>query len=246
MINIKDVPTYIIKERKHWMDNPILHQDDIINRWINKKKAKREHYQRNADKINLAKKNNPHYKEYRKARWIIEKAKMHEDHEYYKMRYNQNIAWKKANRERANKNARKRNAYRLANDPQYYIRSLLHANFTQAFKKQRLNKPWKSSKYGISYKEIGEKLEKDALSMGKTINELKGKYHIDHIIPKSLFNLLIPSEVKKCYNPQNLRFLKAEENISRGNRLRPEDIKIIKTLPKEIYPKSWNGIIPKE
>ena len=42
----------------------------------------------------------------------------------------------------------------------------------------------------------------------------------------------------------NLRWLPASENISRGNKLRPQDIKVIETLPKSIYPKHWGGVIP--
>jgi hypothetical protein len=32
----------------------------------------------------------------------------------------------------------------------------------------------------------------------------------------------------------------AEENISKGGRIRPQDIEIIKTLPKSIYPKGFD------
>ena len=237
---IDDVPNYIIIEQKAWVKNKMIYQEAIINRFLLKKQYKREHYKRNADEINLKKRNSPNYKSYNKVMWIKEKAKMKADSEYYNMRYNQNIAWKKDNKERRNKNARERNQWRLDNDPQYYIRSLLHANFTQAFKKQRLNKPWKSSKYGISYKAIGLKLEKDALDMGKTLNQLKGTHHIDHIIPQTFYNLLQPSEVKKCYDARNLRFLPARENCARGCKIRPQDLKIIKTLPREIYPKGFN------
>ena len=42
----------------------------------------------------------------------------------------------------------------------------------------------------------------------------------------------------------NLRWLPAKENMSRGDNLRPEDIEIIITLPPEIYPKSWGGVMP--
>ena len=77
---------------------------------------------------------------------------------------------------------------------------------------------------------------KEAKSLGYSINEiLNMNYDIDHIIPISYYSL--PEEIKKCYNPLNLRWLPSSENRSRGNKLREEDMEIIKTLPRSIYPK---------
>ena len=99
-----------------------------------------------------------------------------------------------------------------------------------------------SKKYGIDYNKCFIKLEKEAKSYGYTVEEMRNmNYHIDHTIPTSLYNLNIKSEIAKCFDPLNLRWLPAEENMSRGNRIRPEDLEIIKTLPKEIYPKSIMG-----
>lgn len=80
-----------------------------------------------------------------------------------------------------------------------------------------------------------------AKDMGKTINDIKSTHHIDHIMPMYYYRL---EEFHKAYSPINLRWLPAKENMGRGYKLRPEDIKVIKTLPREIYPKSWNGVIP--
>ena len=72
----------------------------------------------------------------------------------------------------------------------------------------------------------------------KSIKEMKYLgYHIDHIIPISLYDTNDPKELSKCFNPINLRWLSSKENISKGNRIRPQDLEIIKTLPKNIYPK---------
>ena len=69
-------------------------------------------------------------------------------------------------------------------------------------------------------------------------------YHIDHIIPVSWYNHNHEDDFRNCNSYFNLRWLSSFENRSRGDSLRPEDIEVIKTLPKEIYPKAWNGIIP--
>ncbi len=102
-----------------------------------------------------------------------------------------------------------------------------------------------SRSYGLDYSKCIKKLSEDAKEMGYTLEEIKSMdYHIDHIIPISIYNLEDANEVKKCCNPENMRWLKSNENIVKGNKLRPEDIEVIKTLPTDIYPKQWNGVIP--
>ena len=72
--------------------------------------------------------------------------------------------------------------------------------------------------------------------VGYTINELKehlerlfksgmtwenyGKWHIDHIIPKSKFNFVTPEDLdfKKCWALKNLQPLEAKQNMSKGNK----------------------------
>tara|TARA_R110002051_G_scaffold322547_1_gene413335 strand:- start:1201 stop:2217 length:1017 start_codon:yes stop_codon:yes gene_type:complete len=102
-----------------------------------------------------------------------------------------------------------------------------------------------SRSYGLDYSKCINKLSKDAKEMGYTLEEIKSMdYHVDHIIPMSIYNLEDTNEVKKCCNPENMRWLKSNDNIVKGNKLRTEDIEVIKTLPMDIYPKQWNGVIP--
>ena len=77
------------------------------------------------------------------------------------------------------------------------------------------------------------------------ISEVFKNYEVDHIIPKSIYDFQNdPIEFANANYHLNLRLITKFENRSKGDRIRPEDIELIKTLPKEIYPKSWNGIIP--
>ena len=46
--------------------------------------------------------------------------------------------------------------------------------------------------------------------------ENHGEWHIDHIKPCSLFNLLNEEEQKKCFHYTNLQPLWAFENLSKG------------------------------
>lgn len=45
------------------------------------------------------------------------------------------------------------------------------------------------------------------------------EYHVDHIIPCSVYNLSIDDEIKKCFDKRNLRLIPADENISKSGRL---------------------------
>ena len=95
-----------------------------------------------------------------------------------------------------------------------------------------------SKKYGIDYEKCYIKLNNDAKQMGYTIQELRDKkFHIDHIIPITMYDLKDYEDVENCWNPLNLRWLSQHDNCAKGGRVRPEDLEIIKTLPKNIYPK---------
>ena len=50
---------------------------------------------------------------------------------------------------------------------------------------------------------------------------LDGKLHIDHIIPRSVFNFNKPehADFKRCWALDNLRLLPAMENLKKGNKL---------------------------
>jgi len=100
----------------------------------------------------------------------------------------------------------------------------------------------RSYKYGVDYHKCFIVLEESAKALGYSIKELRDmKYHIDHKIPVSAYNLNDKNEIKNCWSPLNLQWLSASKNSSKGNKL---IVELIKTLPKEIYPKSWNGVIP--
>ena len=88
---------------------------------------------------------------------------------------------------------------------------------------------------------IVERLTKLAKDIGYKLSEIITlDFHVDHIIPVSYYNLADANDIKNCWDARNLRWLPAKENISRGNRITFQDSELIKTLPKEIYPKGFN------
>lgn len=164
--------------------------------------------------------------------------KRHIDQLETKRKLLQNPDWVKQDREKRNIAM---NLDRKENPAKHRIRSIISSVFRRAGKK----KIAKTVYYGIDVKAIAEYLELLALQIGKSFKWMcENNYHIDHIIPVSLYDHNNKEDFRNCNNPSNLRWLPAKENLSRNNKLRPEDIEIIKTLSPEIYPKSWGGVIP--
>jgi len=46
-----------------------------------------------------------------------------------------------------------------------------------------------------------------------------GEWHIDHILPCTSFNLLLPEEQRKCFHYTNLQPLWAIDNIKKGAKI---------------------------
>jgi len=76
---------------------------------------------------------------------------------------------------------------------------------------------------GCSLKYLKEHLQQTAINNGYKdfdINNYSGKdYHIDHIIPCSIFNLKCSYHQKLCFNYKNLQILTAKENLEKSDNL---------------------------
>jgi len=65
---------------------------------------------------------------------------------------------------------------------------------------------------------------------------VKGKYHIDHIIPCAIYDFNNPEHIKLCWQPENLRIIPAKENLEKNDKLDFDLIKkhnIEHLLPKD-------------
>lgn len=133
--------------------------------------------------------------------------------------------WKRPDKERANKIARDRMKTRRETDPQYKLQTTIRRQIGDAIRNY-CKAGYQSRTGKIKY-------------LGCTIPELKtfleskfdkrmtwqnhGKYwHIDHIKPVSLFNLLDESQMIEAFNYQNLQPLRAKDNLIKGNRFYPK------------------------
>lgn len=54
---------------------------------------------------------------------------------------------------------------------------------------------------------------------------VKGKYHIDHIIPCAVYDFNNIEHIKLCWQPENLRIISAKENLEKNDKL---DFELIK------------------
>lgn len=54
---------------------------------------------------------------------------------------------------------------------------------------------------------------------GRSIEDMfNGNLHIDHIVPKSLFDLSNDNDIQKAWSLTNLRLIDATENLKKSNK----------------------------
>jgi len=95
-------------------------------------------------------------------------------------------------------------------DPKFLIIERLRCNISRAFRLYSKNGKTKSSKqYGIDFNAIFEKVGPRP-GTGK-------EWHLDHIIPISIFNLDNPEHVRLAHLPCNLQWLPGLENIHKSD-----------------------------
>ncbi len=107
----------------------------------------------------------------------------------------------------------------LVEHTQYAIGCNLRILIWHAFNKYtETGKIMSCKKYDINIPAICNYLGPHPNTLGK-----KGKYHIDHIIPLSKFDLNNPEYIKVAFSPENHQWLTAEANLKKGNKI-PSDI----------------------
>ena len=197
---------------------------------------------REKHKEQIAEKNKKHYEENKEQ--IAERRKKHYEEnkeqkkEYNKKHYEENKEridenskkWREENKERIDeylKNRRK-------NDENFRIKRYLSSALANALKKSNTNKKNKTMTYvGCSKEEL--LLHLQSTKKTEWQNE---KLHIDHIIPRALYDHTDEDEIYKCWNWRNLRYLPEKENISKGNKL---DMNLVNQCAiEDLLPKGIN------
>lgn len=192
------------------------------------KEKQKEYRENNKDKIFL---NRKKYRE--KNKEIISNKKR----EYYKNN-KERLKLKFKNYQKNNKiNRNIRELNRKKNDKDYKIKSNIRTLFISNFKSNSIKKKSTLFYYtGFNIQDYIEYLKTNYSEDFKNITD-KNKIHIDHIIPVSAYDFTIADDIKKCWNPNNLRLISSAENIFKKNKLDYDLIKqhnIEHLLPKKI------------
>lgn len=116
----------------------------------------------------------------------------------------------------------KRKLFKYRNNKDIQIKHLLRSRLF-ALIKDKDKSASTLTLLGCSIKELKEHLQQTAILNGYkdfNINTYNSSlYHIDHIVPCTLFNLNCSYHQRLCFNYTNLQILDARKNISKSNHL---------------------------
>lgn len=237
----------ICKERK-LKNLDVYRERDRKYREINREKikeSKRIDYLKNREKIKLERKeyrenNKEKIKENNRKNYLKNKDKRKEYSKKYHQANQEELKLK--NRDYRNRNKDKLNEKRRlwhqerVKDPEQRLKLNLKRLFLIKLKKKNLEKTKSMfSSTGIKMVEYYKYLSRDPL--WNEYQESKGELHIDHIIPCSIYDFTDSEEIKKCWNPRNLRLLSKEENILKSDSI---DMELIsKRGVQDLLPKNF-------
>lgn len=110
--------------------------------------------------------------------------------------------------------ARWRNRY----DPRYLLNARMRVAIRKALKGGKAGRSWEGI-VGYTVDDLRRHIERQ-MPKGYTLDDMfGGRIHLDHIVPKSTFNVEDPKELRSCWSLANLRPLPAVENMRKGAKL---------------------------
>jgi len=144
--------------------------------------------------------------------------------------------WVLENPDRRRKNMREWASNKRESDTSFKMQSNVRSCFNSFLKYRGIKKTKSMFDYtGIAYADYITYFENNFPVEFAEIT-VKGKYHIDHIIPCAVYDFNNAEHIKLCWQPQNLRIIPAAENLSKNDKLDIELIrkhKIEHLLPKD-------------
>lgn len=168
-----------------------------------------------------------YYKTHKEAHKKTVKACFEANPEKYKAT---KTAWRKANPEKVNNTARKhysankekinaKKKQRWKTDPNFALNHNISEVIRYSLKGNKNGNHWEKL-VGYSLEQLKEHLEKQ-FKPGMTWENYGPVWHVDHIIPISVFNFTKPEheDFKKCWALKNLQPLWAKDNIIKSNKI---------------------------
>ena len=105
-------------------------------------------------------------------------------------------------------------------NPNFRLRKLIRSRLNNVLKNNDIKKTSKSAELlGCTIQEAREHIEKQFKEGMTWDNHGFKKWHIDHIMPCSSFDLTDSDQQKKCFHYTNLQPLWAHENMSKGSKI---------------------------
>ena len=205
----KKNPEKIEKNAKQWkLNNPEkVKENNKIYYQNYKEKIKQQvkkYRKENPEKIKKYRKENPEYQK------EIDK-KYYQNHKKEKAEYNQN------HKKEINEYSKNWQKQRRATDPQFKLNGNMARSIRLALKGKKAGGKWETL-VGYTLKDLVKHIEKQFEPWMTWQNY--GKWHIDHIRPKSFFKFknIESSEFRKCWALSNLQPLEAIENLRKYNK----------------------------
>lgn len=152
-------------------------------------------------------KNNPEYNKKCNKQWRIDNPEKIKK-------------WKKNNSEKINEYLRQWMNKKYKTNLKFNLNYRMAIAIGVSLKGNKAGRKWESL-VDYTLNDLKKRLKK-TMPEGYNWNDfLRGKLHIDHIIPKSAFNFTKPEHIdfKRCWKLKNLRLLPAKENIIKSNKL---------------------------
>jgi len=179
---------------------------------VNKKKINKNRRDRRISNPKQTKIKSDRYREKNKE-VIKEKAKA-----YYLANKEKIAAYRKANRKRINKKSNDLDRKKRKINPQFKLNENISRAIRISLQGNKAGHHWETL-VGYTLKQLKKHLEKQFTE--GMIWENYGLWHLDHKIPKSVFNYKTPdhADFKKCWALKNLQPMWAEDNIKKSNKL---------------------------
>ena len=167
-------------------------------------------------------KNNPEKMKESREKWKInnpEKLKMIKD-QWCKDNPEYNKQYRTKNKENILEYQKKYNTIKRKTNIKYSLNCRITLAIWRSLKGNKNGQHWEDL-VGYTLNDLIKHLKK-TMPKGYTWQDyLEGKLHIDHIIPRSIFNFTNPEHIdfKHCWALKNLRLLSVKENLSKSNKL---------------------------
>lgn len=107
--------------------------------------------------------------------------------------------------------------WRMENRPEFVINQRMRTSIKKALRGRKAGRRWEAL-VGYTCADLVEHLMRQ-MPAGYTLADLgSGRIHIDHIVPKSAFDVTDPAELRACWSLANLRPVPAAVNLRKGSK----------------------------